>query len=315
MQPLTMTRLTRICWERLPDFRSAHSVLKSFGARSDTTPCSPNEIRARVIRHVRRANPSRFGATGSRSRRWKNPVAQPPPERCGHGGPARQQVRAGAALVAHPTARARTSSSGGFILGLRLCFFAFLVVAFSGPVCAQMVTGSRMENFANAFGITAKGWSVQETQCSLGANALWPGEKATFTFFLKPGKAFHGPVKVNVIQYGTKGTPGDWWKPVVFKIADTSSSTIDVDVPAAGGFVTVSPKIGDAFGGYALVFDLGERGRAFAGTCVRVPQPEPGRVWQPTYAMDLGWPHEMSPVGLQRLQAARRQRRPHRRRL
>lgn len=160
----------------------------------------------------------------------------------------------------------------------------------------QMTTGSGMEDFAKTFGLSAKGISVQQTECSLGANALWPGEEATFTFFLKSGPAFKGALKVDVIQYGTRGKPGDWWKPVVFKIADTSSSTLDADIPAQGGYVTVKPKIGDTFGGYALIFDLGERGRAFAATCVRVPSPEPGRVWVPTYAMDLGWPHEMSPV-------------------
>ena len=159
-----------------------------------------------------------------------------------------------------------------------------------------MTTGPGMEDFGKTFGISAKGWSVQQTGCSLGANALWPGDEATFTFFLKPGQPYKGPVKVEVIQYGTRGKPGDWWKPVVFRIADTSSATIDVDLPAEGGPVEVKPRIGDRFGGYALIFDLGERGRAFAATCVRVPAPEPGREWLPTYAMDLGWPHEMSPV-------------------
>lgn len=172
----------------------------------------------------------------------------------------------------------------------------FLAGLFAIPVRAQMTTGSAMEDFAKSFGISAKGWSVQHTACSLGANALWPGEEATFTFFVKPGQPYKGPVKVDVIHYGTKGKPGDWWKPVVFKIADISSSTVEVDLPAEGGMVTVKPRIGDTFGGYALIFDLGERGRAFAATCVRVPAPEPGRVWLPTYAMDLGWPHEMSPV-------------------
>lgn len=166
-----------------------------------------------------------------------------------------------------------------------------------GPsVQAQMVTGSGMEDFAKSFGISAKGWSVQQTECSLGANALRPGEEATFTFFLKPGQAFKGQLRVDVIQYGTRGKPGDWWKPVVFKIADTSSTLLNVDLPAEGGWVSVKPRIGDVFGGYAIVFELGERGRAFAATCVRVPTPETGREWVPTYAMDLGWPHEMSPV-------------------
>ena len=160
----------------------------------------------------------------------------------------------------------------------------------------QMVTGPAMADFNAAFGITAKGWSVQQTRCSLGANALWPGEEAEFEFFVKPGQPYQGKIKVDVIQYGTKGKPGDWWKPVVFKIADISSTNLESDVPASGGLITVKPRIGDRFGGYALIVDLGERGRAFGATCVRVPAAEPGREWLPTYAMDLGWPHEMSPV-------------------
>lgn len=164
------------------------------------------------------------------------------------------------------------------------------------PLHAQMVTGSGMENFTETFGISAKGWSVQQTACSQGANVLWPGDEATFTFFVKPGRAVKGPLKVEVIQYGTKGKPGDWWKPVVFKIADLGSTTIEADLPPEGGFVTVKPRIGESFGGYALVLDMGEGGRAFGASCVRVPAPDPGRVWLPTYAMDLGWPHELSPA-------------------
>ena len=161
---------------------------------------------------------------------------------------------------------------------------------------AQMVTGSEMQDFAPTFGLSARGWSIQQTGCSLGANALAPDETATFTFFIKPDNAYRGPVTFEVIQYGTRGKPGDWWKPVVFKIAATSSSAVEVDLPAEGGMVTVTPRIGATFGGYALIAELGDRGRAFAASCVRVPAPEPGRVWLPTYAMDLGWPHEMSPV-------------------
>ena len=173
-----------------------------------------------------------------------------------------------------------------------LCLVALCAL----PARAQMVTGRNMEDFGKTFGISAKGWSVEQIGCSLGANALWPGEEATFTFFVKPGPAYKGPVKVDVIQYGTRGKPGDWWKPVVFKIADTSSSMVEVDLPAGGGPIEVKPKFGETFGGYALILELGERGRAFGATCVRVPAPEPGREWLPTYALDLGWPHEMSPA-------------------
>ena len=191
---------------------------------------------------------------------------------------------------------ARTGA-GRAPMGRRAAYLVAVIVlaAMAAPCHAQMVTGKDMEDFGKTFGVTAKGYTVQQVGCSLGANVLWPGDEVTFTFFLKVEGGYKGKVRVDVVQYGTRGKPGDWWKPVVFKIADTSSSTIDVDVPAAGGTVEVKPKIGDTFGGYALVFDLADRGRAFACTSVRVPAPEPGRVWLPTYAMDLPWPHEMSP--------------------
>lgn len=160
---------------------------------------------------------------------------------------------------------------------------------------AQMTTGSDMEDFGKTFGISAQGWSAQQINCSLGANVLWPGDEVSFTYFLKTGKPYKGPLKAEIIQYGTKGKPGDWWKPIVFKIADIGSTTVEVDLPAEGGQVTIHPKIGDAFGGYAVILDLGELGRAFGCTCVRVASAEPGRERLPTYAMDLGWPHEMSP--------------------
>ena len=156
------------------------------------------------------------------------------------------------------------------------------------PASGQMVTGAGMEDFDKTFGISAKGWTVQQIGCSLGANVLWPGEKATFTFFVKPGRTYKGPLKVDVIQYGTKGKPGDWWKPMVFKIADISSSTVEVDLPADGGMVTVSPRIGDAFGGYARHPGSGRartrlwmrlRARACPGTGPRAACPPTRWTW------------------------------------
>ena len=71
---------------------------------------------------------------------------------------------------------------------MKQLLLALLLTGLSAlPVRAQMVTGSGMEDFAKSFGISAKGWSVEQTACSLGANALWPGEEAEFTFFVKPG--------------------------------------------------------------------------------------------------------------------------------
>ena len=210
-----------------------------------------------------------------------------------------------------------------FVAGHRPSIAAgLLALALLSPstVLAQMVTGERMEDFAVAFGLEGtktKDWKVFETACSVPANVLWPGDEATFTFRVENGgDAIRGSAKIHVIHYGTRGRPGDVWNPRVFKIADLPDAAIAVDLPAKGaGLVRVTPAIPATFGAYGLVLDLGGRGKAFAATCVRVPAAEPGRERLPTYAMDLGWPHEMSHRGLQRVQAAGGQRGSHRGRL
>ena len=67
-----------------------------------------------------------------------------------------------------------------------------------------MVTGSDMEDFGKTFGVSAKGWSVEQTVCSLGVNALWPGEEANFTFHVKTADAFRGARRPDVVRYGTR---------------------------------------------------------------------------------------------------------------
>ena len=159
---------------------------------------------------------------------------------------------------------------------------------------AQMVTGSKMQNFAAAMGIEgheSTEFSVVQTACSLGPNVLWPGEQAEFTFSLAnlTAAAIAGPVKVRVVHYGTRGQPGDVWNPYVFRIDEETPVSVDLNVPAKKAIeFTVKPKIGDVFGGYALIVDLGAHGEAFAATCVRVPRANAARDRLPTYALDLG---------------------------
>jgi len=107
------------------------------------------------------------------------------------------------------------------VIGLLLIFTVLLTM----PGHAQMVTGSGMEDFAKSFGVSAKGWSVQQTACSLGAHALWPDEEATFTFFVKPGQPGKGALKRQVsgtaptMAFRAEKSPTDkgwalskWWR-------------------------------------------------------------------------------------------------------
>jgi hypothetical protein len=184
----------------------------------------------------------------------------------------------------------------------RYWFLAMLLsfVPLPDSSSGQMVTGEKMTGFASTFGLPEHpptGWSVQEIACSQRANVLWNDSPATFKFAVKNNSevAIRGHATFRVIHYGTRGTSGDFWKPIVFKIEDLAPSPVELDVPANGEVgIDVTPTISKTYGAYALVLDLGPLGKQFAAACVRVRQPDRKRVWQPTFALDLPRPNLMS---------------------
>jgi len=153
-----------------------------------------------------------------------------------------------------------------------------------------------MANFEAAFGLNAEGWSVAQSTCSLGANILYPGEAAAFTFFIKPETPYHGAVKLEVNRYGTRMRPEAPDQPVIYLIEKLGTTQIEAQIPAEGAFVTFTPDIGELFGGYLLVLELEERGRAFGASVVRVLEADPGPVFEPGFALDLDSSLELSPV-------------------
>jgi hypothetical protein len=172
---------------------------------------------------------------------------------------------------------------------------------------AQMVTGSYMPGFAEAFNLgkqdQATDYSVEEIAVKTGGfgatmvNVLWPDEEAgvTLHFTNKTSARLTATGTVEVIRYGTSVPEGDVWAPHVFKISDEPSSSIAVDIPTGGSEdVTVYPSIGMLFGGYALVVRFPQHGAAFAGSFVRAVKPETGRVQFPTYALDTTWDESMN---------------------
>lgn len=167
-----------------------------------------------------------------------------------------------------------------------------------------------MPGFADAFGLDKQqqslDFSVQEIAVHTGAegsvgstmvNVLWPGETAQVTlhFINRQRQPLRASGVVEVIRYGTSVPVGDVWVPHVFKIADEDQSPIQVDVPPLGTEdVEVRPRIGDLYGGYALVVKLDGHGSAFAATLARTIKPDRGRVQFPTYALDTTWDEFMN---------------------
>jgi hypothetical protein len=192
-------------------------------------------------------------------------------------------------------------------LPVRLCGTGALLILIgsAAPAHAQMVTGESMPGYAGAFGLReaqrSRAVSVQQTAVragdSEGANVLWSGERATFTFRFvnRTNQPLEAEGFFELIAYQTSVPVGDVWVPRVTRLKTEGREPLRLRLPPGGSAdLSVTPKVPERFGGYALIADLGRHGRTFAAALVRVPKPDPGRVQYPTYALDLPWPFEMS---------------------
>jgi hypothetical protein len=167
----------------------------------------------------------------------------------------------------------------------------------------QMVTGAKMPGFAETFGITqqARDYDVEEIAVAAGqtegVNLVLPGEqmKLAFRFSNKAAKILSADAELHVIGYRTEVARGDVWVPHVYSMGEGKPVHFHLEIPAKGTqIITLSPEIGERFGGYGLVVEVDGHGRAFAGTAVRSMQPVTGRVQYPTYALDATWPQFMN---------------------
>jgi hypothetical protein len=194
-------------------------------------------------------------------------------------------------------------------LRLRSVGILFLLLSWKGSGLSQMITGSSMPGFAEAFGLSKSDrpadFSVQEIAVkTIGGdssatmvNVFWPGENAEVTlhFTNKTATRLSLSGVAQVVRYGTSVPEGDVWVPRVFRIATESSSPIAIDLPPLGSQdVIVNPLIGTLFGGYGLVVRFPGHGAAFAASFVRTVKPDVGRVRFPTYALDTTWDEFMN---------------------
>ena len=166
---------------------------------------------------------------------------------------------------------------------------------------AQMVTGERIPGYKQVFGLGGEGktadFTLEEIRSTPPANVVWPGEQTELVFKLtnKSKEPLQCEGRWELIQYGTKSKPNDVWEPDLFQIGKTVRIPVTINLPAGTNTeVTARPPLPETFGGFALILDLGNHGRAMAATLVRAPKADPDRVQYPTYAMDMPWPHEIS---------------------
>ncbi len=194
----------------------------------------------------------------------------------------------------------------------RIITFSFFIFCgfFAITAKAQMVEGTEIPEFGETFGVDVnkKDFNVQAylIKSSVPANILWPNDKAVLTVQLVNNSDIPAKIsgKLEVIGYGTKGRPGDIWKPQMFKAGDFGSAPIEVEIPAKGyKNIELNPTIPEVFGAYGLVADLGKDGRQFITSCVRTFANQNGKLQYPSFCLDDISPDVLSRLGAQAIRS------------
>jgi hypothetical protein len=137
---------------------------------------------------------------------------------------------------------------------------------------------------------------------SAPANVFWPGDKIEFRFQLQNNTdaAICSDAKIHIIQYGAKGIPNDVWLPQVVRLDYEKTVTQPVDIAPKGyADISLSPDDISKYGGYAVVFDLGQHGRRMGTAFAYSMQPNPVKMQYPKQALDDLGADFLSRVGVQ----------------
>lgn len=170
---------------------------------------------------------------------------------------------------------------------------------------AQMQTGSSMKDYDKVFGVSSRSDRLNFGAYLLSANEpgciYYPGQTPELTFQIQnlSDQPLAANARLEVIGYGTRGIPGDIWKPEVFLVEKAPGVALKLNLPARGWKnYTQKIAIPERFGGYAVVLDLGSHGRTVLATMVRAVEPKVPLVQFPHQALDGVDPALLERVGV-----------------
>lgn len=175
---------------------------------------------------------------------------------------------------------------------LILASLAASLLVFSPASRAQMVTGAQMGDFDKTFATTPNSNATLRAvlvSSSAPGNVLWPGEQPKFTLQLQNDGAGAVALRghVEVVPYGTRGVPGDIWKPQTVRLGQITRAPFQLEIGAnSSANLQVSPKVSERLGGYGLVVDFGGGRRQFVASFARTFKSSAARVQFPRFCLD-----------------------------
>jgi hypothetical protein len=167
---------------------------------------------------------------------------------------------------------------------------------------AEWGTLSAMHDYHACFGLDpqrAPAYKLTMLGGSAAGNVFHPREQPRFDFQLENLSEVALKIEghIDVVRYAQLSQPGDNWFPRLVRLEACGSEPLEVNVPAKGWVdLTVSPRIPETKGGYALIVDLRPHGRHYLTSMVRTFKPTPKRVQYPKQSLE-----EMPPEILERL--------------
>ncbi len=187
-------------------------------------------------------------------------------------------------------------------LYLFLLFHTFIIL----PALPQMRAPEEWLNYESVLGLkNGQRFYDYDVLCkgsSASVNVFWPGEKAHFTFHItnNTDASMITAGRVDIIRYGCKGLPNDIWLPEIVKMADVQSIPISINLAPKGETdIDLEPALPETFGGYAVVFDLGQHGRRLATSVIRTFKPNPRPIQYPKQSLDDLGADFLSRIGVQ----------------
>lgn len=171
---------------------------------------------------------------------------------------------------------------------------------------SQMKKPHEWGNYEKVFGVVNGqrhyDFDVVATEASQRANVFYPGDSIRFRFQVVNNmpKAVDRDAVIRVIHYGTEGLEGDLWVPQIKQLGPEKDYTRRVRMDA-NGYCDVALAVDepDEFGGYAVVFDLGDAGRRLATSFVYAMKPKVEPMQYPRQALDDLGPDYLNRVGVQ----------------
>ncbi len=145
-------------------------------------------------------------------------------------------------------------------------------------------------------------FDVTLIESSAPANVFWPEDDINFKFQVvnNTQEPIDTDAKIHIIRYGTKGIPNNIWLPQMIKLDYEKIIPVHISI-TPNGYTNVSVSVDDIkdYGGYAIVFDLGKKGRRLGTSFAYSMKPSPVKMQYPKQSLDDLGVDFLSRVGVQ----------------